>query len=198
MRFVTRLTIALITLHLSLPCFAAMSFQGISDLPGGIYFSQANDISSDGTVVVGSSSSDEGEQAIVWTNAGGMIGLGITGGQSLAHGASSDGTTVVGWSRNLGAVRWIDGNRSVIAGVGNNMARDVTPDGSVIVGGHRNGLAYRWTGDLGIRLGTLGGSYRAVRRDRVCWRKVRPEDTIRPSSVHRHARHLVRRGRRPA
>ena len=44
------------------------SFRGIGDLPGGAFFTQVNDVSADGTTVVGSSFSDVGEEAFSGRN----------------------------------------------------------------------------------------------------------------------------------
>lgn len=73
---------------------------GLGDLPGGLFQSWANDVSGDGSVVVGLGHTDGGIEAFRWT-AGGMVGLGdLPGGNhySEALAVSADGTVVVGRS----------------------------------------------------------------------------------------------------
>ena len=75
-------------------------FMGLGDLEGGNFFSQANAVSADGSVVVGTGVSASFEEAFRWTDAG-MVGLGgLTGGNnffgSRATGVSADGSVVVG------------------------------------------------------------------------------------------------------
>jgi probable HAF family extracellular repeat protein len=85
---------------------------GLGDLPGGLTFSEAHDVSADGSVVVGRGSTvgDDGEPeqtAFYWTAATGMLKLqdlllsaGVTNldGWLLgeARGVSADGLTIVG------------------------------------------------------------------------------------------------------
>ncbi|MDP7162779.1 MAG: PEP-CTERM sorting domain-containing protein, partial [Phycisphaerae bacterium] len=71
----------------------------LGDLSGGSFFSRANGLASDGSVVVGYSISASGTEAFRWTEAGGIVGLGdLTGGWffSDAQDISADGTVVVG------------------------------------------------------------------------------------------------------
>src|SRR5438093_4900579 len=78
---------------------SAASFQGLGDLPGGIFSSSAFGVSADGKVVVGSSQSSNGLEAFRWTATNGIVGLGdLPGGNfySWASGVSSDSTVVVG------------------------------------------------------------------------------------------------------
>jgi probable HAF family extracellular repeat protein len=100
----------------------------------------ANDVSADGKVVVGHSSSLIGQQAFIWNAQDGMRGLGVLPGDtsSDAFGISADGSTVVGISygpNRQRAFRWTaatgmqDLNFGLFSG-----AADLTPDGSVIVG----------------------------------------------------------------
>ncbi|MCI0621891.1 MAG: hypothetical protein L0387_09510 [Acidobacteria bacterium] len=58
----------------------AASFQSLGNLPGGDS-SQAYAVSADGSVVVGISSSESGDQAFRWTSKEGMIGLGYLPGR---------------------------------------------------------------------------------------------------------------------
>jgi probable HAF family extracellular repeat protein len=76
----------------------------LGDLAGGSAGSLANAVSADGSVVVGIGSSSVGGEAFRWTQAGGMVGLGVLelldGSQrSEAFGVSADGSVVVGGGR---------------------------------------------------------------------------------------------------
>ena len=73
-------------------------FSGIGDLPGGRNFSSATRVSSDGSVVVGFSESENGMEAFRWTRDNGIQGLGdLPGGKfySAAAGVSANGSIVV-------------------------------------------------------------------------------------------------------
>jgi probable HAF family extracellular repeat protein len=85
--------------------------QGLGDLPGGSFFSEALSISADGSVVVGRSSSDSGDQAFRWTADGGMRKLWDL---LLSHGVdpAADGWTRLGFPNGISA----DGN--TIVGIG--------------------------------------------------------------------------------
>src|SRR5262245_37489475 len=77
--------------------YAAASLTPLGDLPGGQFASRANDVSADGSVIVGSSYSASGLEAFRWTSGGGMVGLGdLPGGSfgSAASGVSADGSVV--------------------------------------------------------------------------------------------------------
>jgi probable HAF family extracellular repeat protein len=131
---------------------------GIVDLgylPGG-FVSQASDISSDGSVIVGFSGSTLGKQAFRWTSGSGMFGLGdLPGGpfSSSAYAVSADGSVVVGASESsLGseAFRWTSGSGMVSLGGGTGSeALDCSADGSVVVG--VVGEAFIWDAVNGIR-----------------------------------------------
>jgi probable HAF family extracellular repeat protein len=123
----------------------AATFHGLGDLPGRTFDSIAYDVSDDGSIVIGSSSSASGIEAFRWTLEGGMIGLGdLTGGgfDSTASAISGDGSTIVG--RGLGAngreaFRWTSGGGMVglgdlVGGGFKSEAGSVSYDGSVIVG----------------------------------------------------------------
>ena len=56
-------------------CFGQSSLIGLGDLPGGGFQSVANDVSADGTVVVGSGSAASRTEAVRWTSNGGMQNL---------------------------------------------------------------------------------------------------------------------------
>ena len=89
---------------------------GLGDLPGGNFYSDAMDVSADGSVVVGYAYSASGHEAFRWTAGGGMVGLGdLPGGDfvSDARGVSADGSVVVGSGTSaLGyeAFIWDDAN----------------------------------------------------------------------------------------
>ena len=78
-------------------------FTGLGDLPGGSFFSTAQDVSADGLVVVGFSSSDFSAataaqaEAFRWTADEGMVGLGdLPGGGNGSEAAdvSADGSVI--------------------------------------------------------------------------------------------------------
>ena len=79
----------------------ATGMVGLGDLPGGLFYSKANGVSADGSVVVGVSEGANGNEAFRWTQATGMVGLGVLPGgyfSSSALGVSADGSVVVGYS----------------------------------------------------------------------------------------------------
>ncbi len=138
--------------------------------PGGE--SEANGISGDGSVVVGSASGLSGTEAFRWTSSGGMGGLGdLSGGSffSTALNVSDDGKVVVGRGASaLGqeAFRW--SSETGMVGLGDlpggffaSEAQGVNADGSVIVGDSfsANGKeAFRWTAATGmVALGDFAG-----------------------------------------
>lgn len=140
------------------------SFVGVGDLPGGSVASKALAVSGNGAVVVGTSKSDDGEsgparwEAFRWNSAGGIQGLGdLLGGDfdSAAHGASANGSVIVGLgksddgqagpSRNE-AFRWTGtplgededaGLGDLDGGPFHSYAQAVSASGSVVVGASR-------------------------------------------------------------
>jgi probable HAF family extracellular repeat protein len=136
-------------------------------------------LSADGSVVSGYSINSDGwEEAYVWTEADGMVGLGTLGGteeskQSRPSLMTADGTVVTGVSINTGGhtgtFRWTAGDGMIGLGTLGGFGDDdysyptvMSTDGSVIAGyglntdGHDE--AFRWTaGDGMVGLGTLGG-----------------------------------------
>jgi probable HAF family extracellular repeat protein len=152
-------------------------FVGLGYLPGGSNsFSNANAVSGDGTVIVGSSTSVNAErEAFRWTEATGMVGLGfLPGGTgSEANFVSGDGRVIVGSvnfsydpSRNA-AFRWTEetgmtdlgGLPSAVVTIPRAMSRD----GRFVVGlsGDWNlgAEAFRWSETGGIvSLGGLPGA----------------------------------------
>jgi MYXO-CTERM domain-containing protein len=148
------------------------SFQGLGDLTGGSYYSEAYRVSADGRVVVGMSQSGSGQEAFRWEN-GVMSGLGdLPGGgfESVAGGVSADGSVVVGTGvSGLGyeAFIWQGG---VMSGLGhlpgtpggtNTTAGAVSADGSVVTGCARLNIstmrAFRW--EAGTMTGYQCGTY---------------------------------------
>jgi len=168
-------TSAWATSALSIPAAQTHNLFSLGDLAGGVFFSYARAVNSDGSVVVGYSNSTNGNEAFRWTEADGMVGLGdLDGGSyySYAHGVNSDGSVVVGYSGSANgpeAFRWTGADG--IVGLGDldggsyySMANGVNSDGSVVVGysGSANGPeAFRWTeADGMVGLGDLdGGSF---------------------------------------
>ena len=76
---------------------------GLGDLPGGDVYSEAAIVWANGSVVFGTSEIiDDDEEDFRWTNAGGMVGLGLLPGGSFdysyANAASADGSVAVGYS----------------------------------------------------------------------------------------------------
>ncbi len=129
------------------------SFQGLGDLSGGIFKSQANGISADGLTVVGSSVSAMGGEAFRWTDSGGMTALTspFSSAETVAFGVSANGSTIVGQRRHSGLanrdpVRW-QGSSTAILGAGSfgSAALDVSANGSTIVG-RSNSIAVVWPG----------------------------------------------------
>lgn len=119
--------------------------QDLGALSGPSGVSDAAGVSSDGTVVVGSTSvPGGGTQAFRWTADGGMVSLGdLPGGQVLsrASAVSGDGRVVVGTSDGTAGAnvfRWTaDGGMVALgapAGSATASVWDVSRDGSVIVG----------------------------------------------------------------
>ncbi len=114
--------------------------------PSGSVHSTAAGVSSDGSVVVGSSSDGGGDVAFRWTEPGGSVLLGaLPGGvgNSNASGVSGDGSIVVGSSTmdlqgNQHAFRWTEAIGMVDLGLPANAvssaAHGISADGSTIAG----------------------------------------------------------------
>jgi probable HAF family extracellular repeat protein len=150
------------------------SFQGLGDLSGGSFNSQALGVSADGSVVVGTATTASGQQAFRWTKSTGMASLGNLPNnsfkQSSASRISADGSTIVGWGDPVGngwnwntnkGFRWTQAGGMVDIGSLNGSTHyfpeDVSADGSVVVGTGGQ-QAFRWTQNGGIAgLGVLAG-----------------------------------------
>lgn len=157
----------LLTLISSAAANPEMSFRGLGDFEGGIFFSRAHGVSNNG-IVVGHGDAPWGREAFRWTDDTGLVGLGdLPGGDflSTAFAISADGRTIAGSSGNAEPVAWFDGGPVTQLGVSPGRAWGVSGDGSTIVGYGRssNGLynAFRWTSKSGVvGLGFLpGGGY---------------------------------------
>jgi probable HAF family extracellular repeat protein len=120
----------------------------------------AIDTSADGTIIVGWTESDDPgvqHEPFRWTEATGMVGLGLFKKYGNTRGAataiSADGSVIVGWSRyqnNDRAFRWTqtDGMQAlplVGHGAADSNAYAVSPDGAVIVGSSYNGSRFVWS-----------------------------------------------------
>jgi probable HAF family extracellular repeat protein len=148
----------------------AASFQGLGDLPGGAYKSEAYGISSDGSVVVGYSPGTTLQAAFRWTAEGGIVSVGNA---YKAYGVSSNGSVIVGesysGSPSRQAFRWTPDGGEVglgyLTGASKSGAYGISADGSVVVGfssvSSSIGEAFRWTSGGGmVGLGDLaGGSF---------------------------------------
>ena len=159
----------------------SLSFQGLGDLAGGNYESQAWGVSADGSTIVGYSNSAFGTEAFRWTAASGITGLGdIDGGNffSRAHAVSGDGSRIIGYGTYAGsasyteAVHWT--GTAGPTGTGDlpwnppihSAAQGVSDDGEVIVGMGQTSIssidsglhAFRWTASGGMQdLGLMPG-----------------------------------------
>ncbi len=142
---------------------------------GNTGFSQAWDVSADGSIVVGFALNDDSYYgAFRWTEAEGMVGLGTMradnsgGGRALA--ISADNSTIVGQAAtetvNAHAFRWTEaGGMQDLGDLSSDqtewsIAQDVNADGSVVVGAASDdsgdNKAFRWTEETGMQnLGTL-------------------------------------------
>src|SRR5262245_48417313 len=145
---------------------------GLGTLPTtGMRFSEALGASDAGDVVVGYSSSNQGLQAMRWTQGGGMVGLGdLPGGSffSLAFGCSADGSIVVGngsLAAGPAAFRWTQATGMTAlpdlpGGTFDGSAMGCSAAGDVIVGRSFSGRgreACRWSGGTVVALGDLPG-----------------------------------------
>ena len=154
---------------------------GLGNLDNGIGTSLAYDVSADGSVVAGTTSSSNGSEPFIWTVDGGMIGLGYfpnnPSSSGAANGISAGGSIVVGNGESTnGREAFIWTQDSGFTGLGDlpggefdSLAYDVSSDGSVVVGFSSNAAysqlsveAFRWDADTGMTsLGNLGGSSQA-------------------------------------
>lgn len=140
---------------------------GLGDLPGGNFESYAEDVSADGSVVVGWSDGDDWWHAFRWEN-GVMTDLGAR----WAKGVSGDGRVVVGSypyvpTGAYEAVKWVDGVMTPLGdlpgGSKFSQAWGISDDGKVIVGGGEatGQTAFRWEDGVMISLEEEPGMSRA-------------------------------------
>lgn len=144
------LSSCLFSFSIAFPASAAW-LMSIGDLPGGVAASVAFDVSDDGAVVVGRSSTAGGSEPIIWTRDGGLVGLGHalgSNGGDVAYGVSGDGSVVVGYGGQE-AFRWTSG--AGFQTIGGTFAHGASFDGSVVVGGGDTifDQAFRWTAESG-------------------------------------------------
>lgn len=142
---------------------------GVQILQGLSGYAQANDISSDGSVIVGAYQPTYGtsdSRAFRWTAGTGMVSLGTIAGAggpfSLATAVSADGAVIVGTSDSaIGqqAFRWTTSTGMQGLGLLSNAittAIAVSSNGNVIVGyaqvgGQQDYRAFRWDATSGIQ-----------------------------------------------
>ena len=137
-----------LTLAIGLACgppvsAQSVSFQGVGDLPGGIFESVATAVSGDGTVVVGYSRSSTGFKGFRWAS-GTMspIALAPNGTFTWANSVSADGSVIVGAADSGGTIyafRSVDSTLLLLGApegstIAWTQAWGVSPDGQVAVG----------------------------------------------------------------
>ena len=115
---------------------------GLGDLPGTSFFSLANDVSGDGSVVAGRGYGNSGPVAMLWDEDHGMrdlnalllgLGLDLTGWRlDEATGISDDGTMIVGAGYHFGNQ---EGSIAVIPEPGTGLQVGLGPDGAGSAGG---------------------------------------------------------------
>jgi probable HAF family extracellular repeat protein len=137
-----------------------------------VSFDTADDVSFDGSVIVGRMATASGYHAYRWTSGTGAIDLGFLpggSGESDALGVSYDGSVVVGTSatdKYFQAFRWTQQDGMVPLGErsnrGGSSANAVSADGSVVVGDDLDGAAM-WTVHAGTVATTRLGA--ATARD---------------------------------
>ncbi len=139
-----------------------LGFLGSIHDNGISYLSEAHDVSGDGSVIVGFSSSSIGQSAFRYTVAGGMSELGRLSGDTsnyIANGISTDGKVIVGKSLDRGSVTWTEaGGVQLLSGISSRRsALDANGNGSVIVGfdylpGSGDTTAMFWVGGVEFNL----------------------------------------------
>ncbi|MCI0621892.1 MAG: Ig-like domain-containing protein, partial [Acidobacteria bacterium] len=137
----------------------------------GFPYSNAQAVSSDGSIVVGSGNPVNGGNAVRWVK-GAIERLLPLGRDTAANafGVSADGTVIVGRSSDgviQHAVRWANGTLTDLGLLpggarGWSVAKDVSADGQVIVGTGDSNLgsqAFRWENNRMTGLGLFGGRF---------------------------------------
>lgn len=158
--------------------------------------SYAISVSGDGESIVGASTSTQGTQAFLWTQAIGMVGLGdLPGGifDSRAEGISADGKTVVGFGRpddEMGtitteAMYWTE--ETGIVGLGflspddfSSSAEFASAEGDLIFGGSRSlddSRWFVWRDGMGMReFSQILISDYGLESELAGWTDLRPTD----------------------
>ncbi|MBY0111499.1 MAG: hypothetical protein K2Y21_01655 [Phycisphaerales bacterium] len=130
-------------------------------------FSYGLGLSGDGAVVIGQSGSSTGDRAVRWTQATGLVNLGVlqpSDAFSYAGATNADGSVVVGYSfgfssLTLQAFRWTQATGmvglGVLPGFTSSEATCVNGDGTIVVGTcsltpGATGPAFVWTSGLGM------------------------------------------------
>ena len=163
-------------------CLAAPSavsaavFEGLGDLPGGVFESYAYGVSADGGTVVGESKVGSTDYcAYLWTADLGMVSLGDLrddgSPRSEAWGVSGNGSVVAGQAQDINynsvAFRWTEAGGMSSLGIIDgtivfSIARGISDDGTTIVGMSKSAAgdqAFRWTSATGmVGLGDLPGA----------------------------------------
>lgn len=135
-----------------------LHFQGLGDLPGGEFRSNALNLSSDGRFVVGDSHTAHGYDLFLWSESDGMQRIGPPRpqvGNTEAESVSDDGTVICGTGVVAGdtshsAVLWPTADSVVRIAPGPSIAQDISADGTIVVGRQRidkTWTAFRWTSD---------------------------------------------------
>ncbi len=147
---------------------AVASFQGLGDLPGGTFNSDARAVSPDGSIVLGSGKPASGSSAFIWTQIDGLTVQSIfpvgnfTDGSPIAvsadnlvfagTGTSTSGSEAFRWSTADGII----GLGDLSGGIFSSQASAMSADGSVVVGKSIVGPfstdteAFIWTSSGGI------------------------------------------------
>ncbi|HEY4201411.1 MAG TPA: hypothetical protein VGM83_12715 [Devosiaceae bacterium] len=150
--------------------------QAVTILPGLGSDTQAQEVTPDGSTIVGQTKATQNGpyEAAVWTGAGWstltVLPSYVAGYQSVASSVSDDGATIAGLgadANGLHAIYWRNGVLSALDPADQqSIAEDVSGDGSTIVGfATSNGTvadAVSWSGpnfSTKTTLGSLGGAY---------------------------------------
>lgn len=148
----TRIILIALLLPASFSATAA-SFTPLGDLTGGTYFSGVTDISGNGTIVVGHSSTAAGTRPFIWTAGTGMVEMAAADGitPTGVNAISGDGKVIIGSSATGLAWRWSSASGFEplvpVAGETGTSARAASYDGSVVGGESLNSFprAVIWT-----------------------------------------------------
>ncbi|MBI1850332.1 MAG: protein kinase [Planctomycetes bacterium] len=152
------------------------SFQGIGDLAGGGFWTEATDVSADGSTVVGSSEAAGVTEPCRWKADVGIVGLGAMprgSRDSRAVAVCADGRVIAGTfierdasgAEHEEAFRWsvedgVLGLGDLFGGANQSNAAAVTADGEQIFGNSSSAAGYeifRWTKSTGTAgLGVIG------------------------------------------